>query len=241
MEEKREAIIHKIQSLLALKNTPTHVEEGLLAGKIARNLMDKYEISFEDIDIQKNKMYIQYIDMGNEENTHPITICMIALGEYCDIKCGRTKRWSQKHRKETVHRVFFGQKHDVEIGEYIFHLLMSGMERELEAYKNTIEYKKLATKDCKNTEDSFLKGIALSINNRLTKMIEERKASLATMSTTTTSLIVLKQAHLDKIFEQQYGRVKPCTTMILTENTAFTKGFSAGGNIRITQGVACAT
>lgn len=237
-EAERKNLLHKIQSLLAKQgaggSTP---EEEFLAGEIAKKMMDRYEVYAQDLLAALDQRFItHYIDMGRANNSHPISLCMSPLGEYCDIRCWYGKIWSTREERYTVHRILFGRARDVKLGAYLVEVILRGMDRELLEFKESYDYESLETRQRTAASRSFLRGTATRVQARLIQMIQDRKVDLQALTESTT-LIKVKQEDLDRLVEEKYGKLKPATNVEWTKNDAFRHGFVAGRNIQIVPGV----
>lgn len=210
-----QAIIEKIQKLLALANNANEHEARLAADK-ASALLTKYNLSMQDVELSERE-YSSVHFMGKTlRRTMEQKYIFSIIGTYFFVRVvigkSATKRsvWS-----------FFGQHHNVKIAQYVYNFLDIAFHNLYDVYRKE--------NNCigKNARNSFYLGLSHGISMQLKKTKQQVENE--------TGLIVVEDPHLKDYIENEVGKIKnvPQRRIENIDNKSYRKGIEEGQNLRI--------
>ncbi|MBY7859150.1 DUF2786 domain-containing protein [Vibrio fluvialis] len=215
--EQLEKVIDKIQKLLAMANDTSSPKEALLAAKRARVLMDKYQLSQDDIE---SKIGSQFLELENEPKgklylwEKHIALAAATLND-CRSAIRRRHRGSQF--------LFQGFKADVIVAkmtmDYLTHAARKA--KELSEVKGISE------------SQLFMQGFANEVLERANDIKRNREKHF--VSNKGTGLVVLKMTEIIKHFGElgSARHHKARSPMSFEEMIAFELGSRAGRSISL--------
>lgn len=174
----KDDIVNKIKAILS-KNTKNgaSVDETVAAIAKAKKLMEKYNITIEDI--KQNKINKKDFEYGFDKTKKKVSSIEYLIGsivaEYTETEC-----FTYSFGKNNNKLVFFGLRQDVELAKYI----MTNCEDS--AYQSWILYKSMNNAPT-TAKKAFYVGFCQKINIRIKQLIGERA-----VEHTGNQLIVLK-------------------------------------------------
>lgn len=225
----REAIRKKLQALLA-KTTDRGAteEEALLATKKLSELLEKYNMTMSEVDIEQSEYDEIAVDVGKNK-AHMASKLAPALGELTSTKV------LQRRMSNAVQIVFFGSESDRQVAAYLLETIRNSMEYEYKQYKKTDQYKQNPYHG-KTIRYSFMLGMALRIQDRIYEIIQHQQQN---RDSTGTDLVVKKDQMVQDEFDKQHGKVKKQYQQQAPAKAynALTEGYQAGDNVNLTTGI----
>ncbi|HLN22712.1 MAG TPA: DUF2786 domain-containing protein [Patescibacteria group bacterium] len=211
----------RIQGLRAktVENGCTEQEALLAAAKVAE-MLDQYDLSLTDVELSQEQCERGVIDT-NRKQRQPISLCLGAIGEFCDCK-----PWLEKDPSGKVRYVFFGLKPGVEMAHYVYDIINAAMLSEWETHRKAQRFIRYAD----DVRGSFLMGMAVSIAEKLTAMKAERDAVNRAVSG--RDLVVVKQAVIEAEFaklDMQFRQSRASSRKVAPD--AFAAGQEAGRGV----------
>ena len=248
INESRENIAAKIAALLEKTVDKGCTEaEALQAAELAGKLMTKYNLTMTEVEIEAQPYEEREYDSGRKKDSHPISDCLGNLARYCGVKfftrgSGKRDRWTRRAFPDmTVKYCFYGAKHDMEIMDYLYHVIKNAMEHELKLFKRSYDYRFCYdTAGKRMASFSFLDGMADRINYRLYEMCEEQKQEYHNEGK--GALIVLKEETLaQRLKDAGYSFVSVTKNARSIDGWAYEQGDKAGSGVSLNRGMGSGT
>jgi uncharacterized protein DUF2786 len=197
-EAHREAIAHRIRSLLAktVENGATEAE-ALAAAAKARQIMDAHRLTQSDIEIQAEPIDKEFVERGSDQKMTATDLILYGLDAYCGVKT-----WfnATHHNGKFVRRlVIFGLRSDVEMARYIYQLVDAAIERETKLFAANPANRGFDATETRRINTSFRIGMARRIRERLHEMA--RELDTVAKTATGTALVVVKNAVVDDAYK----------------------------------------
>lgn len=224
-----EAILSRIQKLLALA-TSDNVNEAELAASKAQELLLEHNISEDELNSfssEKNERVIEIRTKGknarNRSNWSIALADIVARANLCSIiTSGAGLIW-------------IGKKTNLEVAQYIFDNLVNDLTRiaDLEHYKykqTTPHYAQIHGKTWKN---SFYYGANQSIRERLNTNLEQLTASREDMN----ALVVRNDIELKEYIQKQYPYLSYNSHRFNRDRSGFAAGQAAGRSVSFRTGI----
>ncbi len=250
----KEKIVGKIKKLIALGESQ-HKEEAESAITKAHELMIKYNISLSEVPSDKRVFIGRPVgNIMTKVPTYVKTLVRIIKDYYFvnAIYMSKERKYAGERDAITRYVEFYGEPHNLDIAEYVFHFLLMEAEREWKIFKESDEYKHrldglensdfyynkngnfIRNRPATYSKVAFMDGVFYGFKNKL----KEREDS------------VLKQINLnqntlplftyDVLLQEKYkAYYNPTSWSSGNSYTGggFDKGKSVGGNITIRSGV----
>ncbi len=231
-EDKKHEIAVKVEALLRLATSSNPHEAGLAAEK-AREILEKYNITLTDIEIETAEMMEETIKVAHRGRVDvnytkvPLWIrrLLAVVGTYFHVK-------PLNGQHGNLH--ILGAKQDVDVAVYVFSYLVREIERITDAYIK--EYSGSSLSQQKSLRASYTEGAVAGVS----EVIKHEEASKeVARSASGTELVVLKHAALDKFVKEKYPRLHKNYSKSTVEfsSDAYSKGKEDGQNISIRRGV----
>lgn len=218
-------IIEKVQKLLALA-TSANPNEAETAAKMAQSLLDRFNLDM--MSVKRDKSFSEH---RVRETTGRLkfedSMALILLNEFFHIKSfirtqyqGRNPQtWTKMFNREMI---MVGEKHNVQIAEYVFNFLSKQFAAQWKVYKKENGLKEKAKR-------SYMLGLK---NGLRKKLLDQRTGVLEEKG-----LVAMPTDHdLEKFMNDQY-RLKPANLVNLINSEQYRKGLEDGKNIHIAMGV----
>jgi hypothetical protein len=218
---ERAAVLKRIQALAnkTLENGCTE-EEAMSAAIKMGELMEKYGIESTEAEL-KSETCIAGVHGGERLRAHESQWVATQLALYCYCKV-----WRQDGKI-----YFFGIPSDVEIATYLMRVIEGAMNRSYKDFKASPGFPDWDP----HARKTFLHGMAVRLNARLSAMRAERHG----MTATGTSLIVVKDALVTEQFAATNLRLKKGSQgkIKLGSDDAYNAGKAAGDKVHLGGGV----
>lgn len=201
--EDRDKLITRIKNLLDMANDASSPHEAAIAAKRARALMDKHQIDAHEIGAKADDF--DAIPQGKAYKFMPYwkNILAVAVGKYNDCQTTTTHEYYANQKSYRKRIKFSGFRSDVIVAGAMYDYLCNTIDRLCAAYIMTEH--PLETKYPAKIGDSYKKGAALTLCERIRLLIEERTKDLKT--STGTSLVVIKSVQVEAKFGAvEYGK-----------------------------------
>lgn len=214
----QDKVIEKIRKLLAMADDTASPNEALIAARRARKLMDKHQISREDI--EEDEINSQFLESVAEKETTQrkkwLLYIAMAVGQLNDCTSVVTRRPQVKYK-------FRGFKADAIVAKMTMDYLVKACERQLNESQ------------CVGaSERNFFRiGFSEEIYERAVEIKAEREKNF--VSETGTALVPLKEKMVKEYFEKHFGKLRNIKTNRQrpprdSEVDAYTQGQQAGRN-----------
>jgi hypothetical protein len=237
--------------------------EAMNAAAMVGQLLQRYNLSMEEIDVREQKCITLSIPTGSARKG-AMNWCVSSIARFADCKVWYSRRYTGGGflgKREFVWN-FFGQETDLEVVKYLYEVIQAAFQRETKAFKNTDTYR--ATLKRASASTSFQHGMADRIATRLTEMKREndralREAHQARMKeaaqrtdfavatahsytprerqaaqVTGTALIVLKHQLVEQEFKQAGVKLgKASSYRRLSDGRSYSKGHEAGSRVNL--------
>ena len=241
MDKKREKILRKIHALQDKTVASGCTEEEVQAAiEVMNQLMTEYNLTIEDIQEEYFDFNEDYVwSSSGTTNNNPVKFCMWALGEFCEVRVWLGKRWDTENRQQRHATTFFGEKRDVELAKYLFHVINNSVHREAERFKNYDMNYFFGDRNQKtNIIKSFKIGMTKRIAERMMEMVRER--SKVMNENQKSGIIVYKKGAIDQELEKlnmKFSKGAKSKIGYIDDN-AYSSGKQAGNKVHLGHGVA---
>ncbi|XAG83451.1 DUF2786 domain-containing protein [bacterium 19MO03SA05] len=216
--ESLDKVIDKISKLLAMANDTSSPNEALLAAKRARALMDKYQLSQEDIETQIGSQFLE-AQVGKQKGK--LFLWERSLAAACA---------NLNDCRSVINRNQNGS-----------YLSLQGFKSDVIAAKMTMEYLVKAAKRAKDSADIksssesqfFMRGFSGEVLDRAIEIKRSREKQFTSVAS--TGLVLLKHTEIEKHFGElgEARRHKPRKPLSIEERKAFILGIEAGESISL--------
>lgn len=203
--EKLAKLTKKIQALMAktVENGASEAE-ALSAAEKVQELMNTYDLSMSDIEINTQEFVCN--DIETKKSTVTAIHNMInAISNFTDTKAwfNRPPAWNKS--KGIVYN-FYGPKKDVEFAHFLFNLFVTAIEGETKRHQKSAEYK-MNPENGKTKTNSFKIGMTTRLNQRL------REIKIKRNTTNQQAGLVLydKKALVEQKYVDMIGGEELCT------------------------------
>lgn len=246
LDEKKKGIVRKIKALQA--KTPENgctEEEVIEASRIIGILLDEYNLTMTDVELGSQRCVERFIMTDSKRNEPPISYCMQGIAHYCDIEIWKILKWvyfpnekeiNKRHQKR-LHYDLFGLEKDVEVAEYLYHVINSAIQREYKNFVQTDNYQRITGKGNKKiASNSFQRGLVQRIDTRLYLMKKERNSTI--MESTGRDLIPLKN---NLVMREKnllgYNFTEGKTRHFYNDFGSYHQGMKAGDKVSLNKGI----
>lgn len=229
---RREKMVARIHKLFALSES-NHHEEAESALNKAYDLMARYNIKVLD-DPEERKFVFRPV--GEIYGRVPLYVKILAriISKNYFVKhilMGHGASYSNYHREIKRYIEIFGEPHNVDIAEYVFHFLLSEGERQWRDFQETEEYR--LRRNGQYSKAAFMEGFFHGFGSTLnTKRVEVMKE--------VDPGNTLPIGTNDPLLEEKYnGHYNPRTMAGSNGSRGGGRGvgLDRGKNVRIRQGV----
>lgn len=228
--------IRKLQSQSVDRGcTESQVE---LAMRKISELLETFDLTMDEVSIAAEECKAITINSGSGKGSQ-IRMVLVALADFCDCLVHRVNilvNPEDKFGATTIGYKFYGFEQDVDMAQYLYELIESSLESELEIFKKTSIYKNY-TGHRRSLSASFIDGFASRMSRRLKDIKKERFESQSareeelkrdgftvdekpSLHQTGTSLIEVKSKKVQDDFKAKYG-------WKVTYGKRYSKGYSS--------------
>ena len=210
--------IDKIQKLLAMANDTSSPNEALLAASRARKLMDKYQLSQEDIE---SKIGSQFLETGI--SSHKTRIFLWEKYLASAVGCMNDCRSIIRRDRYQVSFLFQGFKPDAIVAKMTMDYLVKAAKRT----KKDVGIKGASESNL------FMQGFSNEVLSRANEIKREREKQF--VSNTGTGLVLLKMTEIQKHFGELNScrNQKPRSPLSRSEEEAYNQGLQAGESVSL--------
>tara|TARA_B100000745_G_scaffold300550_2_gene255185 strand:+ start:1529 stop:2356 length:828 start_codon:yes stop_codon:yes gene_type:complete len=229
--------------------------EANVAMQKVGDLLDQYNLNMTEVLLADEEIIQQRVTDGAGKNTSPIKHCTVAIARFCDVQVwmARAKaKWVElsngkleKQITEPAGYVFMGFEPDVMMAVHLYEIIQSAMQTELERFKQTDTYMEANNYvgGRRRASTSFLRGMALTVYNRLDDMKDdmneaEARRNAAELQETGRALVVAKNKLIDQARKDAGIRLVTRHTYERQSNySAKTAGGAAGQRVNLNRPV----
>jgi len=207
-------------------------QEAMAAMQGVGRLLLQYNLTMEECDVRRAKCKTIFIDIGRTRR-HPIDQCATDLAKLVDCKVWFHRSWTAEKGRGSAH-AFFGQEQDLDLVQYLFHVIHNAMEAEAKLFKQRLEYLDIGTAGARRgAYISFQHGMAFRLAARLREIKQQNDAARAAQATS-TALVLLKGQLVEDEFRQHGPKLRTYTyTRQITNAQAYYAGKKAGDNVNL--------
>ncbi|MDQ2107012.1 MULTISPECIES: DUF2786 domain-containing protein [unclassified Vibrio] len=216
--ESLDKVIDKISKLLAMANDTSSPNEALLAAKRARALMDKYQLSQEDIETQIGSQFLE-AQVGKQKGK--LFLWERSLAAACA---------NLNDCRSVINRNQNGS-----------YLSLQGFKSDVIVAKMTMEYLVKAAKRAKDSvgikgaseSQFFMRGFSSEVLDRAIEIKRSREKQFTSVAG--TGLVLLKNTEIEKHFGElgEARRHEPRKPSSIEERKAFIHGIKAGESVSL--------
>ena len=234
MSKEKESIKAKIRALAAksVANGCTE-EEAMSAMAAVGRLLEKYNLSMDEVEMAKEEMIKNSINSGSRRE-RPVVRCLMSLARFCEVKV-----WMQPGGNGNNEFIFFGQESDVMMAEYLYNIIDSAIQNETNKFKKTDTYLNPPPRISRRTVgDLFQKGMAARISQRLNEMAAER--SKTEKFSDGRAIVIIKNQLVEQAFKNQINiRLNSAknSSWRITDQNAYNAGINAGNTVNLSRPV----
>lgn len=176
-----EKTLNKIRAMLSktVDNGCTEAE-AMAALTMAQMMMDEHEVTLEDLKLEDEKAIIARSDLKDPQNVR---------WKLCYWVAQFTETYTYGNKKSVK---FVGLKADVDFAIWLTDTLASFVHAQLKSYMWSKGYQKFQGAKRNRVINSFVTGCTHTINNKLSKMVKERKPT-----SNGTALVLAKNALIE--------------------------------------------
>lgn len=221
-DAKRKQIIDRIRALQARTVERGCTEaEALAAANMVGRLLTDYDLSMTDVEIGEERCGLEYLETGRK-TMHEIQYCLGAIAHYADVKL-----WRQRADAIYWRIALFGTDSDVEFAKFLIQIVRAAMDQELARYR--MRCSELGEPTGRRQSNSFLKGMAARIAERLRQMKRDQQAD--TVASTGRNLMVVKGALVKSEFAKLNIRLIKGGSKGAGDHGAHSAGKAAGDRV----------
>lgn len=229
----REAILRKVRSMMQMTPDRGVTEsEALLAMATITSLMEKYDLSYADVEEVSTDKYgaRRGSPAGKRKRPHEINGVAFSVAAYWDCRV-----WQEKDGKV----VFFGSADETTLCHEMLHMLYTAVETEWSNYKKAYASSRGDPIHGRTRRTSFVAGMIQRLNERLSELKSYRGRGA-----TSLALVVVKDRVVtDKFltYKQQlnwnvaddFGASSRTVKTTIKDKNAYTAGRAAGDVVHI--------
>ena len=143
-------------------------QEALAAAEKVAELLDKYGLSLNELDLRRQSCEGVGIETGRKRRG-PIDDCMTTIASFFDCRV-----WSEMSLNGTLRYVFFGMPGDVQAAVYLHDLIAMAFETETQSFQAGAIYRETLSGQRRTATNSFQIGLARGIVAKLNALSESR-------------------------------------------------------------------
>lgn len=220
----KEKLVSRVQKLFALGES-NFKEEADLAVKKAYELMAKHNISSMNL-AELERRFI----------ARPVGETYLRVPYYVKRLAGLVKKnyfvecilsHHQVNGKYYSYVEFFGEPHNVDVAEYVYHFLLLEGERQWEAFRKQVNSRHY-------TKAAFLEGFYAGFSESLR---QERESVMSVVDPENTLPIGTQDPLLKEKYRNHYPSMQTSRSKSTTTKRGKMAGFERGKNVRVRQGV----
>ncbi len=196
-------------------------QEALAAAEKVAELLDKYGLSLNELDLRRQSCEGVGIETGRKRRG-PIDDCMTTIAGFFDCRV-----WAETSLNGTLRYVFFGMPGDVQAAVYLHDLIAMAFESETQSFQAGSIYRETLSGQRRTATNSFQIGLARGIVAKLDALSESRTVR---QQGSGRDLVPIKESiietELEKLGLQFHRRGASSRRSVLSD--AFNAGKEAG-------------
>jgi hypothetical protein len=231
--EEKEKIIDKVRKLMALSHSPNEHEAALAATR-ARELLDKYDLSLTEVEINEEEIIEHRVDTGTHQP--PLWMGRLAVCVSSAFNCKVFRVYGIM--------VFCGTKADTQVADFTYSFLFRTVKRLSKEHKASLERSGVWATNYKGRHgnrrymQSYALGVVNAIDQKLMAFVQskERMQKFEDYKKATgKDLMVIKNNAVDRYFSKlRLGKARSHASM---DYSGFSAGQRDGRNVEIRHGI----
>ncbi len=232
-KEEKERLIDKIRKLMALSHSPNEHEAALAAAR-AREILDKYDLSLTEVEMNDEEIIEHRVETGTKEP--PLWMGRLALYVGKAFNCRIFRLYGMM--------VFCGTKADTQVSEFTYTFLFRTVKRLCKEHKASLEKSGIWNAQFRGRSGSrtYMKSYALGVVNAIDQKLREFVQSRDRMQkfedfkkATGKDLVVIKNQAVDRYCEKLHLRHTQSHARV--DYSGFEAGRRDGRSVQIHHGV----
>lgn len=224
MDEKKLAILEKVQKLFALSESPNEHEAALAAAK-AQEILDKENLTLFDLKrLSASDIDSYFVDEG---------IRHAAWASHLFVKLSHAYDLRPYHSRGCLKVV--GYKQDVDVFQYIHFYLKLVIK--ILAHKENMKAKQDEDNWNRTKTARFKKAFCFGASDRICHIITEERSKRLSRNVKCTALVVQKKHQIRKWINQNLNLKDRHTPKSSLDNNAYNKGIEAANSIPLRDGI----
>jgi len=169
-------------------------QEALAAAEKVAELLDRYGLSLNELDLRKQKCEGIGVETGRKRRG-PIDDCIGNVAAFFECRV-----WAETDEDGTIRYIFFGMPGDVQASAYLYDLIVQAFASETAAFQRGELYRSMDSGARRSATTSFHAGLAHGIADKLQTLRSARDA--ARDQSGGRALVPVKQSLIDEELEQ---------------------------------------
>ena len=232
-KEEKEKLIEKIRKLMALSHSPNEHEAALAAAR-AREILDKYDLSLTEVEVNEEEIIEHRVDTGTQNA--PLWMGRLAVAVSRAFNCRVFKIYGIM--------VFCGTKADTQVSDYTYMFLFRTVRRLCKEHKASLERSGIWDAQFKGRfgsrtyMQSYALGVVNSIDQKLRDFVQskERMQKFEDFKKATgKDLMVIKNQAVDRYCSKLHLRRGHSHSRV--DYSGFEAGQRDGRNVQIHHGI----
>jgi hypothetical protein len=215
--------------------------EAMSAAEMVGRLLERYALNMDEIEVREARCVQAEVPIGGQRR-RPIDACVPAIARFCDCKVWLTRNRSTPDDdkldriRPAARYVFFGFETDTALATYLFAVIDRAIRTEDAAFRR--ENPALRELRLRRTSASFQQGVAARVADRLDAMHRDREASIRTLRSNGTALILARHRVVEDAFRETDVRLVSMAAIGRRRiASAFRQGWSAGDRVNLSRPV----
>ena len=221
---EKERLVSKVQKLFALGESNFEAEAKMAVRK-AYEFMAKHNISALELPESERKFVFRPVGEIYRKVPHYIKMLGGIIIEHYFVKGVLT--YVCHDGVNYKYFEMYGEPHNVDVAEYVYHFLLAEGERQWKAFKRTV--------DKGYSKHAFLEGFYGGFSDTL----DQQKREIAREAKKVTNIlpVAIDDPLLEERYRQQYPRVRKSSSRSGVSKRGRSAGHKRGQGVKIRQGV----
>jgi len=217
MTMDRDTVIDKVQKLFRLANGTTNEGEMNNALFMARRLLEKYDLSMSDVEVQQDVEDLVTVTGGEFTRAYAWVWSIAHATEFlCNTKCFRSgSGWSFRMN-------FCGTKTDCAASTITFQFLFAT----LQAMGRDAKFPGIKERN------SYLNGVGFRVYERTRELLQPKKDEAPTPETSrTTAIVLVKNRAAEEYMKNTWKTQNTKPTTVTKDRLAYAMGYNDGNRV----------
>ncbi len=228
----RKKLMKRIKQMMQITEERGATEaEALTATKKVSELLEKYNLSMNEIEIREMTCVEGEIVIG-KSRPHPVIVVSNAIAVLLGVKS-----WISRGSNFKI--LFFGLPHDVEVAIYLMALCQNAMESELVAFRKSNEYlKESQFYNGNSIRASFMHGMGNRLSGRIIEMSEEAECARNEQAES-TALVLVKNETIEGDFNKLNIKLVSSKgpSRTVSSSASYHSGIAAANSVALNPGI----